>query len=114
MSEATYYTLLRPFKDWFVRTFRVWPKIIWGEPDGGVLRVYGGSHKVEGLYGLSVGSRFVGGMKLKYQGAAEPMPLEVRATVLCGCGQVHSIEDWQQCPRALTPKPNDPWWRALR
>lgn len=46
--------------------------------------------------------------------APEPMPLEVRATVLCGCGKTHSVEDWQKCPRALTPKPNDPWWRDIR
>lgn len=33
---------------------------------------------------------------------AEPA-LEVRATVLCSCGQVHSLEDWRRCPKALTP-----------
>lgn len=96
----------RPFRDWFVRTFRVWPKIVWGELDGGgTLQAYGLTNKIEGLYGLSVGSRFFGGMKLKRQ-SAEPS-----VTVLCSCGQEHSPEDWRNCPMALSPRPNDPWWR---
>jgi hypothetical protein len=101
----------RLFRDWFVKTFRAWPKLIWGDPQG-TLQAFGRAQKIDGLYGLSVGSRFFGGMKLKRLGAAGP--IKFFASVRCSCGQEHSVEDWRKCPMALTSGRNDPWWRDSR
>lgn len=40
--------------------------------------------------------------------------LEVRATVLCNCGRVHSLAGWAVCPGALVPRSLEPWWRAKK
>jgi len=37
-----------------------------------------------------------------------------RITIRCGCGMEHaSIEAWRNCPMALSPAPNQSWWRVV-
>lgn len=50
-----------------------------------------------------IGFKMAPAYKLLYRIYVKMKEPKIIAKAICGCGEVHTFEDWQKCPTALVP-----------